>query len=130
MTDRTYLSPDALPRPFGYSQVVVAPAGRTIYVSGQIPFDRDNNLVGEGDIAAQARRVFDNLTAALEAADATWSNVVKLNFFVRDVSGMGVVRPIRDEYVDTDQPPASTLIEVSRLFRDDVLIEIDAIAVA
>jgi reactive intermediate/imine deaminase len=130
MSEKRFLSPDTLPPPFGYSQVVDAGTGRLIYVAGQIPFDRDGNLVGQGDVLAQARQVFENLTAALEAADARWADVVKINFFVRDVSRMAEVRQIRDEYINTEQPPASTLIEVSRLFRDDVLIEIDVVAIA
>ena len=94
-----------------------------------MPLDADGQLVGEGDFDAQVRQVFENLTAALEAADASWSDVVKLNYFVRDVERIASVRTIRDEYVNTEQPPASTLVEVSRLFRDDVLIEIDAVAI-
>jgi reactive intermediate/imine deaminase len=126
---KRFLSPETLPPPFGYSHVVDAPADRVIFISGQVPLDQAGELVGEGDIEAQARRVFENLTAALEAADASWPDVVKLNFFVVDVTQIGAVRRVRDEYVNTGQPPASTLIEVSRLFRDDVLIEIDAVAV-
>jgi 2-iminobutanoate/2-iminopropanoate deaminase len=55
---------------------------------------------------------------------------VKLTYFLRDVGELPVVRAVRDEFVDTERPPASTLVEVSRLFRDDVLIEIEAIAAA
>jgi reactive intermediate/imine deaminase len=127
--DRRFLSPDTLPRPFGYSHVVDAPAGRIVYLSGQVPLDASGNLVGEGDFAAQVRQVFENLTAALAAADASWSDVVKLNYFVRDIGEVAALRAIRDEYVNTEQPPASTLVEVSRLFRDDVLVEIEAVAV-
>ena len=126
---KRFLSPGTLPPPFGYSHVVDAPAGRVIFISGQVPLDQTGELVGEGDIEAQTRQVFGNLTAALEAADASWPDVVKLNFFVVDVAQIGAVRGVRDEYVNTGQPPASTLIEVSRLFRDDVLIEVDAVAV-
>jgi reactive intermediate/imine deaminase len=126
---KRFLSPATLPPPFGYSHVVDADAGRVIFISGQVPLDQAGELVGEGDIEAQARQVFENLTAALEAADASWPDVVKLNFFVVDVAQIGAVRGVRDEYVNTGQPPASTLIEVSRLFRDDVLIEVDAVAV-
>jgi reactive intermediate/imine deaminase len=126
---RRFLSPDTLPRPFGYSHVVDAPASRIVYLSGQVPLDAAGNLVGEGDFAAQARQVFENLTAALAAADATWSDVVKLNYYVRDIGEVAALRAIRDEYVNTEQPPASTLVEVSRLFRDDVLVEIEAVAV-
>ena len=126
---KRFLSPGTLPPPFGYSHVVDAPAGRVIFISGQVPLDQAGELVGEGDIEAQARQVFENLATALEAADASWPDVVKLNFFVVDVAQIGAVRGVRDEYVNTGQPPASTLIEVSRLFRDDVLIEVDAVAV-
>jgi len=126
---RRFLSPDTLPRPFGYSHVVDVPAGRIVYVSGQVPLDAAGNLVGEGDFAAQVRQVFENLTAALAAADASWSDVVKLDYFVRDIGQVGALRAIRDEYVNTEQPPASTLVEVSRLFRDEVLVEIQAVAV-
>jgi enamine deaminase RidA (YjgF/YER057c/UK114 family) len=128
--ERRFLSPDTLPRPFGYSHVVEARPGRIVYVSGQVPLDREGRLVGAGDFAAQVRQVFTNLSGALDAADATWSEVVKLNFFVTDVTEVGALREIRDEHVSTEQPPASTLIEVSALFRPDVLIEADLIAVA
>ena len=126
---RRFLNPDALPPPVGYSHVVDAPAGHIVYISGQVPLDPDGNLVGAGDVTAQARRVFENLSAALAAADASWGDVVKLGFFLTDVSHLATVRAIRDEYVDTARQPASTLVEVSRLFREDVLIEIEAIAI-
>jgi reactive intermediate/imine deaminase len=126
---RRFLSPETLPPPAGYSHVVDASGGRLIYISGQVPLDRDGELVG-GDFEAQARRVFENLTAALAAADASWADVVKLNYFLTDVSQIGTVRAVRDEYVDMEQPPASTLVEVSGLFRADAMIEVEAVAIA
>ena len=128
-TSRRFLSPNTLPPPFGYSHVVDVPASRIVYISGQVPLDAAGRLVGEGDFAAQVRQVFENLTAALEAADASWDDVVKLDYFVRDIGQVASLRAIRDEYVNTEQPPASTLVEVSRLFRDDVLVEIEAVAI-
>jgi reactive intermediate/imine deaminase len=127
---RRFLAPDTMPPPFGYSQVVDAPAGRIVYLAGQVPLDRSGELVGEGDFEAQTRQVFDNITAGLEAAGVSWDEVVKLSYFVTDISKAGPMRAIRDEYVNTDRPPASTLVEVSRLFRDDVLVEIEAVAIA
>jgi len=127
---RRFLSPETLPSPAGYSHVVEVRAARVIYVSGQVPLDRDGRLLGEGDLEAQTRQVFENLQAALDAAGASWADVVKLNYYLVDASELTAVRAIRDEYVDTAHPPASTLVEVSRLFRDDVLIEIDAVAIA
>jgi enamine deaminase RidA (YjgF/YER057c/UK114 family) len=127
--DRRFLSPDTLAPPFGYSHVVDAPASRVVYISGQVPLDAAGELVGEGDFAAQVRQVFENLTVALAAADASWDDVVKLNYFVRDVGQVGALRAVRDESVNTERPPASTLVEVSSLFRDEVLVEIEAVAV-
>jgi reactive intermediate/imine deaminase len=129
MSEKRFLTPATLSPPFGYSHVVEAPAGSIVYISGQVPLDAEGRLVGEGDFAEQTRQVFENLTHALEAAEATWSDVVKLDYFLRDVGQIGAVRAIRDEYVDTANPPASTLVEVSSLFSPDVLVEIQAIAV-
>ena len=129
MPGKRFLSPDTMPPPFGYSHVVDSPATRIVYISGQVPLDADGQLVGEGDFAAQTRQVFENLSRALEAAAASWSDVVKLEYFLRDVGEITSVRAIRDDYVDTERPPASTLVEVSGLFRPDVLIEIQAVAI-
>ena len=129
MSEKRFLTPATLSPPFGYSHVVEAPAGTMVYISGQVPLDAEGQLVGEGDFAAQTRQVFENLTRALEAADATWSDVVKLDYFLRDVDQIGAVRAIRDEYVDTANPPASTLVEVSSLFSPDVLVEVQAVAI-
>ena len=117
-----------MPPPFGYSHVVDSPAGRIVYISGQVPLDREGQLVGEGDVDAQTRQVFENLTRALEAADAAWGDVVKLNYFLTDLTQITSVRAIRDQYVDTERPPASTLVMVSGLFRPDVMVEIEAVA--
>ena len=114
--------------PFGYSHVVDSPAARIVYISGQVPLDVDGQLVGEGDFEAQTRQVFENLTLALEATGASWTDVVKLNFFLTDVTQLTSVRAIRDEFVNTEQPPASTLVQVSGLFRPEVMIEVEAVA--
>lgn len=129
MSERRFLTPATLSPPFGYSHVVEAPAGTTVYISGQVPLDAEGQLVGEDDFAAQTRQVFDNLSRALEAADATWGDVVKLDYFLCDVGQIAAVRTIRDEYIDTEHPPASTLVEVNSLFSPDVLVEIQAIAI-
>ena len=129
MSEKRFLTPATLSPPFGYSHVGEASAGTIVYISGQVPLDAQGQLVGDGDFEAQTRQVFENLTRALEAADATWSDVVKLDYFLREVGQIASVRAVRDEYVDTAKPPASTLVEVSSLFSPDVLVEIQAIAV-
>jgi reactive intermediate/imine deaminase len=124
-----FLNPPALPQPFGYTHVVEARAGRTVYISGQVALDATGALVGSDDLHAQATQVFANLDGALAAVGATFQDVVKLTYFLLDISQIAVVRAVRDRYVDTRQPPASSAVEVRRLFRDDLLIEVEAIAV-
>jgi reactive intermediate/imine deaminase len=123
-------NPSTLPRATGYSQIVEVHGGRTIYIAGQVALDTAGQLVGPGDPAAQAEQVFANLHAALVAAGATFRDVVKLTYFVTDIGSLPAIRTVRNRYVDVAHPPASSAVEVRRLFRDDVLIEIEAIAVA
>jgi 2-iminobutanoate/2-iminopropanoate deaminase len=124
-----FLNPATLPPSRGYTQVVEVPAGeRTVYISGQVPLDKDGNVVGGGDFRRQAEQVFVNLDHALAAVGATFADVVKINYYVRDVSHLADLRAVRDQHVNTTAPPASTLVEVSHLFREDVLLEVDAVA--
>jgi reactive intermediate/imine deaminase len=129
MSEKRFLSPGTMSPPFGYSHIVDAPASRVIFISGQVPLNTDGDLVGKGDFEAQARQVFANLSAALEAAGAGWSDVVKLNYFLTDIGELATVRAIRDEYVDTERPPASTLVQVSALFSPEAMVEIEAVAI-
>ena len=129
MSEKRFLSPGTMSPPFGYSHIVDAAASRVIFISGQVPLNTEGELVGEGDFEAQARQVFANLSAALEAAGAGWSDVVKLNYFLTDIGELATVRAIRDEYVDTERPPASTLVQVSALFSPEAMVEIEAVAI-
>ena len=122
------MNPAGLSTPTGYSHVVSTRGGRTIYIAGQIALDAQGTLVGKGDLAAQTRQVFANLEVALKAAGATFANVVKTNYYLRDASQVAVVREVRAKYF-TKELPASTLIEVPRLAQPDFLIEIEVIAV-
>jgi enamine deaminase RidA (YjgF/YER057c/UK114 family) len=122
-------APGLAPGP-GYSHAVsVDVPGRLVVVSGQIALDPAGNLVGPGDLEAQTRQVFANLETALTAAGARWEHVVRLGYFLRDVRGVGVVRAVRAEFVPAHVAPAASLVEVSRLVRDDLLVEIEALAV-
>jgi reactive intermediate/imine deaminase len=127
---KKFLNPENMPKTAGYTHVVDVRHSRTIYISGQIAFNENGQVVGVGNLAEQTRQVFENIDIALKAAGLTFDDVVKLTFFLTDISQMKAVREIRDQYINTTNPPASSAVEVSKLIRDDLLIEIEAIAVA
>lgn len=125
----TRVNPPALSAPTGYTHIVeVTGPSKTIYISGQIAYDKDGKLVGAGDMKAQAEQVFRNLQAALGAAGATFADVVKMNSYITDMSKAQAVRDVRARYF-TDVTPASTFVEVKGLVRPELLLEIEVIAV-
>ncbi len=128
MTHR-YINPPTLARPMGYTHVVEASGARTFYISGQVAMDDSGNIVGEGDMGAQARQVFENLHTALRSVGASFKDVVKLTYFIVDMSQMQTVREARDQYIQPEYLPASTAVEVRRLAREEFLLEIEAVAV-
>lgn len=121
-------NPPALATPRGYSHVVEATGGRTVYIAGQLALDKAGNIVGEGDFKAQTKQVFENLMAALAAAGATFDDVVKVNTYVTDMSGLDALREIRAGYYGKNAP-AGTTVRVAGLARPALMIEIEAIAV-
>ncbi|WP_110515092.1 RidA family protein [Herpetosiphon llansteffanensis] len=129
MSSITLLNPAGMPAANGYSHVAEVRGGRTIYLAGQVALNVQGEVVGLNDLEAQTRQVFANLQAGLAAVGATFEHVVKLNYYLLDISQIAVVRTIRDLYVNVSQPPTSTAVEVRRFVRDEFLIEIDAIAV-
>jgi enamine deaminase RidA (YjgF/YER057c/UK114 family) len=124
-----FKNPAELGKPNGYSQVVIVNRGRLIFVAGQVGMDKDGKIAG--DFAAQAKQAFTNLKIALAAEGATPANLIKINYFVVGLNHEKLValREARDSVVDHEHPPASTVAGVESLFRDDVLIEIEAEAV-
>ncbi len=126
MTAPDFASPPDLPTPFGYSHVVGLPAGRLVWTSGQVAVDAEGE-VPEG-WEAQTRLVFEHLGRALATQGAGWPDVVKLTYFVTSTDGIGTVRAVRDEFVDTGRPPTSSLVQVAGLFRPDLLVEVEAVA--
>jgi len=125
-----FVKSDALPPSPGYSQAVeVRKGARLIYVAGQVAMDRSGKLVGEGDFKVQATQTFENLKAALQASGATFGNVVKLNSYFLDMTHLPAFREVRDKYINTSTPPASTAVKVAGLFREGFLLEVEAVAV-
>lgn len=127
-----FSNPKTLAKPPGYSYVVEASGpGRTVYFAGQLGLDMENKLVGAfGDFRAQCVRAFENMELALAAAGVTWADVVKINNYVVDISvNIPMFREVRDNYLNTKAPPASTTVGVPALARPGALFEIEAIAI-
>jgi len=111
-----------------YSHVVVAEGRRQIFISGQVPFDRDGNIVGAGDMRAQIRQVGENVKAALAAAGAGLDDLVKTTTYTTDIVEFFRHADVRAEYF-RDPLPTSTTVEVRRLARKEFMVEIDAVAI-
>lgn len=125
---RHHVRPDGLPPPSGYSHAVEFHG--LIAVSGQVPLDSEGRLVGRGNTEAQARQVFANLRTALGAAGAGFEQIIKLTVFLTDLDDLEAFRRVRDEYLGTEFPPASSLVQVSGLVNPAFRIEIEALAAA
>lgn len=129
-----FIDPKNLPKwPESFSQVVIVPAGnfKTVYLSGQVAMDKDQNLIGPGDLAKQALKTFENLSEALAASGAGPRDVVKLNIYVKDYqrdNAAPISEALRKYFPDTPLP-TSTWLGVQSLALDGLLIEVDAIAV-
>ena len=129
MSNTRFINPPTMFDPPGYTHLVEVSGGRIVYISGQVALDADGNMVGEGDFRAQTQQVFENIKAAVEAVGGSMEDIVKLNNFVTDMTQLDAYREVRNSFINTDQPPASTLVQVSRLFQERFLIEVEAIAV-
>ncbi|MCE4065929.1 RidA family protein [Chryseobacterium gleum] len=114
----------------GLSQSVSIDCGssRMILLSGQVPLDPEGKLVGN-TIEEQTQQVFKNIENILNEYGATGKDIIKMVIYTTDIKKTPEFRKVRDLYVNLQNPPVSSLVEVSRLFRDDVLIEVEATAV-
>jgi reactive intermediate/imine deaminase len=108
-----------------YSQCIRS--GSTLYVSGQVGWDREGNIVGKGDAAVQARRCFEGMKALVEAGGGTMDDIVKVNMYLTNVADAAGIRAVRQEFFRAPFP-AWTTVAVSALVHPDLLVEIEAIA--
>jgi enamine deaminase RidA (YjgF/YER057c/UK114 family) len=115
----------------GYSHVVETTSpSRTIYLAGQLGRAADGTFAGApGDFRAQVVQAFENIKTALAAAGATFEHVVKVTSYFVDIAHLPIYLEVRDQYVDTAAPPASTAIQIVKLAHEGALFEIEAIAV-
>jgi enamine deaminase RidA (YjgF/YER057c/UK114 family) len=122
-----FATPDDAPPTNGYSHVATV-GGALVWTSGQVPMAPDGTIAPAGDWEAQTRQVMQNVEAALRAGGATWNDVFKLTVYVVDLAGLPAFRTVRDEFVNLQAPPTSSLVQVAGLVHPDFLIEIEAVA--
>lgn len=120
------IQPPGLSKPPTYSHVVRA--GNTVYVAGQTSQNERGELVGRGDITAQAEQVYQNIQKALASVGADFPNVVKATVFITDARFREPVSEVRSRYLGNNLP-ASTLLVVAGLASPDMLLEVEVIAV-
>ncbi|HVA77005.1 MAG TPA: RidA family protein [Candidatus Binataceae bacterium] len=128
-----HINPESLLQPRGYTHVVTVSApGRIIFVSGQVAVDKDGKLVGPGDLKAQVRQAAANLKLALEAAGATTADIVKTNTYIVNYkqSDYAAMREARAAlFPEGSNSPASTLVGVTSLAVEGLMVEMEAIAI-
>jgi enamine deaminase RidA (YjgF/YER057c/UK114 family) len=132
MPDKEFIQPDDTfeSKRFGFTQVVTSMPGKTVFVSGQVALDRNLKLVGEGDLAAQARQALANLGHSLRAAGASVADITMLRTYIVDYKAEyapELAAPF-DEFFQ-GRPPASTRVGVQALAAPGLMIEIEAVAV-
>lgn len=129
MPKQQLTSPE-LAQPTGnYAHATVAEArGRIVFISGMTARNAEGGVTGVGDVTAQTHQVCQNLRAAVEAAGGTLDDIARVDVYVRNMEDFAAIHAVRSEYF-RGSPPASTLVEVSKFFSKDYLIEINAIAV-
>ena len=110
-----------------YSNSVRTESGPLLFIAGQVALDADGNLVGEGDIRAQATQVIENIKAIVEANGGALADIAQVTVYVRDIEAFNSISDIRARYFPADGP-ASAIVEVSALAWPEFLLEIAAVA--
>ena len=127
----TLKNPPTVSQPTGYSHAAEIDLGKSkmLIISGQVALDAEGRVVGEKNFEQQAEQVFKNIKAIIEHSGGTMNDLVKTTIYLRDVSNIVRFREIRNKYINANNPPASTLVEVTDLARDEFLLEVEATAV-
>ena len=127
---RQSITTNKAPQPGGHfaQAIAVEATGRLVFISGMVAQRPDGTIAGVGDIEAQTRQVCENLKAAVEAAGGTMDDICRVDVYVRNMEHFEKIHKVRREYFK-NAPPASTMVEVTKMTSPDYLIEINAIAV-
>lgn len=123
---REIINPKSVHWPFGYTHI--AKIGDKVYVSGQLPLDQDDNVVGKGDMTVQTDKTYENLQKCLESVGATINDIVFLRIFVTDLEAFQKTGEVRKKYFGKYRP-ATTGLEISKLYYPDAMIEVEAEAI-
>ena len=110
-----------------YSPAIMTYKKNLIFISGQVAYDNEGNIVGKGDIEAQARQIFTNIGDLLSAAGTDFNSVIKTNYYITDVNLWPKVSSLRTRYFKPPYP-ASTMVEIKSLVHPDLLLEIEVVA--
>ncbi|MDE0724946.1 MAG: RidA family protein [Alphaproteobacteria bacterium] len=122
-------NPPGVALPFGaFSNAAWQPLGRVLHLAGQVGVDEDWNLVGPGDMVAQARQTLENLQSILRGAGGEMDDIVSVIVYVTEMAPLMAVHEVRKEFF-SEPYPASTLVQVAALVKPEFLIEISAVAV-
>jgi enamine deaminase RidA (YjgF/YER057c/UK114 family) len=130
MAQKRFVNPPGL-KPLGMYSNTACGSGTMVFIAGQVAVDAEGKIVGRGDYEAQAVQVFENLKLALGAAGATFEDVLKLTIFIKDLTPAArkAVMGVRGRYISHTSPPAATMIGIDRLVEEELLVEIEAVAV-
>ena len=123
-----FTNPPGLAKPNGFTHLVEVQPGRLLYVAGQVARDENGNIVGRGDMRAQAEQIFKNIQTALASRGATLADMVELTCYIKDMSQIAAYREVRERVLGSNPRPASTLVEVKGFSSEDFLLEVDAVA--
>lgn len=120
---------DVSPRGYSQSVEVIHGKSKMIFISGQVPLNADGDIVGLTDLEKQTEQVFENIKRLVEKSGGTMKDLVNIECYFTDISRVAEFRKARDKYIDLENPPASTAVQVVRLVNPDFLIEVNAVAV-
>lgn len=123
----TYIQTDRVhPLPWPYSHAIRA--GDLLFIAGQVALDKDLKLVGPGDFEAQARQTWENIKAIVEAAGGKITDVISVTTYLKHIEHVEILHRVRRDYFPSGKYPTTTVVEVSRLGLEGLLLEVQAIA--
>lgn len=126
---REIINPKEVFNAEGFTHAVLSTGSKTLYISGQLAWDEKFQLIGGDNLAAQTRKVYENIQSILEEAGASWSDVVKTTIYTTLPHENETIAQVKSEFMNGVPSPAETLIGVHSLAAPDLLVEIEAIAV-